>query len=155
MIRMDKSNDNNLLESIRLRDISNYSEENGHLIFIEGKNDIYFSIERVFVVYASLGQIRGQHAHKECSQFLVCLHGEVVVKCNDGKSSSMFLLKNPTQGILIPPGIWAEQVYKEENSILMVLCDREYNEGDYIRDFNEFLLFTKNLLNVQDENRNG
>ena len=155
MIRMDKSNDNNLLESIRLRDISNYSEENGHLIFIEGTNDIYFSIERVFVVYASLGQIRGQHAHKECSQFLVCLHGEVVVKCNDGKSSSMFLLKNPTQGILIPPGIWAEQVYKEENSILMVLCDREYNEGDYIRDFNEFLLFTKNLLNVQDENRNG
>jgi dTDP-4-dehydrorhamnose 3,5-epimerase-like enzyme len=155
MIRMDKNNDNNLLESIRLRDISNYSEENGYLIFIEGKNDIYFSIERVFVVYASLGQIRGQHAHKECSQFLVCLHGEVVVKCNDGKSSSMFSLKNPTQGILIPPGIWAEQVYKEENSILMVLCDREYNEGDYIRDFNEFLLFTKNLLNVQDENRNG
>ena len=60
----------------------------------------------------------------------------------------MFSLKNPTQGILIPPGIWAEQVYKEENSILMVLCDREYDEGDYIRDFNEFLLFTKNLLNA-------
>ena len=151
---MDKSNENNLLESIRLKDVSNYSEENGHLLFVEGKKDIHFSIERVFVVYASQGQIRGQHAHKECSQFLICLNGEVVVKCNDGKSSSIFSLKNPTHGIVIPPGIWAEQVYKEDNSILMVLCDREYDEVDYIRDFNEFLLFKRDLQKSKNENEN-
>jgi hypothetical protein len=55
---------------------------------------------------------------------------------------------------VIPPGIWAEQVYEEENSILMVLCDREYDEGDYIRDFNEFLLFKKDLQKSKNENEN-
>ena len=144
-----------LVGALKELTISTFSEENGHLIFVESKKNLKFPIERVFVVYAGRDQIRGQHAHKECHQFLICLQGEVDVNCNDGKSISMLSLKNPTQGILIPPGIWAEQIYKQENSILMVLCDREYDEGDYIRDFDEFLLFAEKLQHSKDKNRNG
>jgi hypothetical protein len=41
-------------------------------------------------------------------------------------------------GLLVPPGIWAEEIYEKPHSVLAVLCDRPYEEGDYIRDFEEF-----------------
>ena len=121
--------------------ISNYSEENGYLIVVESKKDIPCSIQRSFVVFAGANQVRGQHAHKKCSQFLICLNGSVDVKCDDGRKKSSYSLTNPFQGLLIPPGIWSEQIYKDANSILLVLCDRKYEVEDYIRDYDYFLRF--------------
>ena len=40
---------------------------------------------------------------------------------------------------MLPPMIWAEQVYKLDKSILTVLCDRIYEEEDYIRNYNKYL----------------
>ena len=121
--------------------ISNYSEENGQLIVVESKKDIPYSIQRSFVVFAGANQVRGQHAHEKCSQFLICLNGSVDVKCDDGRKKSSHSLTNPFQGLLIPPGIWSEQIYKDANSILLVLCDRKYEVEDYIRDYDYFLRF--------------
>jgi hypothetical protein len=41
-------------------------------------------------------------------------------------------------GLIIPPGIWAQQTYLTENSVLTVLCDKLYQAADYIRDYEEF-----------------
>jgi dTDP-4-dehydrorhamnose 3,5-epimerase-like enzyme len=114
-------------------------ENNGRLVVIEGQKDVPFSILRSFIVYAENGDVRGQHAHKKCSQLLICLNGKILVKCNDGESLVDYTLDNPIQGLLIPPGIWAEQTYETENTILMVLCDRLYEAEDYVRDFDTFL----------------
>jgi dTDP-4-dehydrorhamnose 3,5-epimerase-like enzyme len=138
---LPKKSDKNLLESIRITDIWNYSEENGYLIVVESKKDIPYLIQRTFVVFASANQVRGQHAHKKCSQFLICLNGSVDVKCDDGMSTSVYSLTNPFQGLMIPPGIWAEQIYKADNSIMMVLCDQKFEEEEYIRDYGTFISF--------------
>lgn len=42
-------------------------------------------------------------------------------------------------GILVPPGIWATQEYLDDSSVVIVFCDREFEPGDYIRDYQEFL----------------
>jgi len=47
------------------------------------------------------------------------------------------------RGLLVPNGIWAEQRYLDSDNVLMVLCDRPYEEHDYIRDYREFLAFRK------------
>jgi hypothetical protein len=41
-------------------------------------------------------------------------------------------------GLLILPGVWAEQKYLENSSILTVLCDQPFNEEEYIRNYDEF-----------------
>ena len=60
-----------------------------------------------------------------------------------GKSVT-YLLNKPNEGLLIPPGIWAQQTYLTENSVLTVLCDRPYEAADYIREYEEFITYRDN-----------
>jgi len=114
------------------------SAVNGDLTVIEGLIQIPFSIARVFVVRGVSGSVRGNHAHKRCSQFLTCPNGVVEVECEDSHQSKKFILNRPDVGLLIPPGIWAKQKYVMDNSVLTVLCDMPYEESDYIRDHNAY-----------------
>ncbi len=113
----------------------------GALTVFEGNQNIPFKIARTFVAHALGGSLRGFHAHHKCLQLLVCLHGSVDVIIDDGRERQKINLNNPTQGILIPPTLWAEQNYNAENNILMVLCDRGYEKEDYIRDRDQYLIF--------------
>jgi hypothetical protein len=122
------------ISSVRLIDLPFDSAENGDLTIIEGMDRIPFSIARVFVVRGQEGSIRGEHAHKFCTQFLTCPHGSIEVCCTDGSTSKSYLLNRPDVGLLIPPSIWAHQNYLVPNSVLTVLCDRPYEAEDYIRD---------------------
>ena len=131
----------NTIKSIRQVNIPTFFEENGHLVVVESNKTFPFPIKRSFTVFAENGNIRGQHAHKKCTQLLTCLNGSVKVICNDGENILEFLLTNPSKGLLIPPDIWSEQIYELENSILLVTCDRVYESEDYIRDYNEFITY--------------
>jgi len=51
------------------------NDTNGSLYFYQRGINLDFTIERVFVVKASKGDLRGNHAHKKCNQFLVCTYG--------------------------------------------------------------------------------
>ena len=108
------------------------------LVVIEGQNQVPFAIARVFVVRAPAGAIRGQHAHKACTQLLTCPIGSVDVLCDDGFETASYILDRPNTGLLIPPSIWAQQTYRAPGSVLTVLCDRPYEAEDYIRDYTEF-----------------
>jgi dTDP-4-dehydrorhamnose 3,5-epimerase-like enzyme len=97
-----------------------------------------FDIKRVFTVISKVGIIRGNHAHKKCSQLLVCVSGEIEVITDNGNQEVAYKLSDMSQGLLIPPGIWASQKYLEQNSVLMVLCDALYDAGDYIHNYDYF-----------------
>ncbi|WP_320674935.1 FdtA/QdtA family cupin domain-containing protein [Prochlorococcus sp. MIT 1341] len=127
----------NLVKEILVSDVA---EENSSLAYIEGNDQVPFSIKRVFYIYdVKANEIRGRHAHKLCNQFLICLAGEVEVICDDGLQKKTFTLKSPLEGLHIPPTIWAEQIYKTTGSIMLVLTDRKYDESDYIRNYKRFL----------------
>jgi dTDP-4-dehydrorhamnose 3,5-epimerase-like enzyme len=133
------------IEKIKLLKLPHFMEDNGDLIVMENTSNIPFEILRVFVVRAPKNAIRGQHAHLRCTQFLTCPSGAVNVHCDDGINKKSFLLDHPNMGLLIPPGIWAQQDYISDNSILTVLCDRVYESADYFRDYNSFLEYKKSL----------
>jgi dTDP-4-dehydrorhamnose 3,5-epimerase-like enzyme len=121
-----------------------FTESNGDLVVIEDFSKISpFSIARVFNVRADLGVIRGKHAHHNCSQLLICTNGAIEVMCDNNNEIEIFLLNKPNLGLLISPGVWAEQKYLKENSVLTVLCDQFYDEDDYVRSYSEFLSIFK------------
>ncbi len=113
------------------------------LVPIESGADIPFPIARVFTINAKAGVIGGQHAHRRCSQLLICLEGavEVVSRIDGSGQVRSDRLDRPHQGVLIPPGIWAEQRYLADPTVLMVLCDQGYDADDYVRDFAAFEAF--------------
>jgi dTDP-4-dehydrorhamnose 3,5-epimerase-like enzyme len=133
------------IENVKLLKLPYFLEDNGDLIVMENLTNIPFKILRVFVVRAPKNAIRGQHAHLKCTQFLTCPSGTVNVHCDDGIKKKTFILDHPNIGLLIPPGIWAQQDYKTDNSILTVLCDRVYEASDYLREYNLFLEYKSSL----------
>ena len=132
------------MDKVRLINFPYYQEDNGDLVVIQGMDDFaLFHISRVFNVRADKDSIRGRHAHSECTQLLVCTNGSIEVSCDDGEKQSIYILNKPYMGLLILPGVWVEQKYLENSSILTVLCDQPFNEEEYIRNYDEF----KNYLN--------
>jgi dTDP-4-dehydrorhamnose 3,5-epimerase-like enzyme len=133
------------VKSIKLIYFDYHKSVNGDLVVAEGQSaNVPFSIARIFNVRAKKGSVRGGHAHRECTQLLICTNGEVNVTCDDGKEISTSILDKPNLGLMIEPGIWSEQMYTKENTILTVLCDSSYNEADYIRNYKDFLIYKEN-----------
>lgn len=89
---------------------------------------------RSFWVRAPHGMMRGKHAHHRCHQFLICLAGRVDVAWWSGDEEGREPLVDPGEGLMIPPLVWCEQHYLAEENVLLALCDRPYEEDDYIRD---------------------
>ena len=121
--------------------VQKYTDVNGVLCVFESGRHVPFDIRRVFTVSARAGDVRGDHAHKRCTQLLVCVSGKIRVTCDDGSVVTEHHLDNMGLGLLIPPGIWAKEDYMVDGAVLMVLCDRGYEAEDYIRDYHDFKTF--------------
>ena len=135
------------MKLVKLIELSYHKKNNGDLVAVEGESNVIpFSIKRVFNVRAQKGNIRGRHAHRQCSQLLICTNGAIEVKCDDGRTNELYVLDKPNFGLLIAPGVWAEQRYMENNTILTVLCDRPFEEVDYLRNYEDFKLFAKKII---------
>ena len=119
-------------------------KEQGILRVFES-DDLPFQIKRVFTVVNAQGTSkRGQHAHKKCNHLICCVAGEINLICDDGKTQAETFLSPKTKAVLVPCGIWAEQDYLKDNSVIIVFCDQSYDENDYIRDYDKFIKWKKN-----------
>jgi acetyltransferase-like isoleucine patch superfamily enzyme/dTDP-4-dehydrorhamnose 3,5-epimerase-like enzyme len=99
-----------------------------------------FEPKRWFMVYNVPGrEIRGEHAHRVCHQFLICVSGEVTVAVDDGRQRAEVVLDHPTLGVYIPPMVWASQFRYDENATLLVFASHSYDAGDYIREYEVFV----------------
>jgi dTDP-4-dehydrorhamnose 3,5-epimerase-like enzyme len=131
------------MEHATLIQFPKYIDSNGVLCVYEGGLHVPFGIKRIFTVTAREGDVRGDHAHKKCTQLLVCVSGPIRVTCDDGSVVIQHLLDNMSEGLLVPPGVWAKEEYLKSDAVLMVLCDRGYEADDYIRDYADFKTFIK------------
>jgi acetyltransferase-like isoleucine patch superfamily enzyme/dTDP-4-dehydrorhamnose 3,5-epimerase-like enzyme len=114
----------------------------GNLSFAEFEKDLPFVAKRCFWVFdVPTKDVRGEHAHKECHQFLICVSGHVTVMLDDGKKRVEIKLDRPSFGLHIQPGIWGVQYKYSANAVLVVLASHAYDSEDYIRDYLEFLAY--------------
>ena len=113
------------------------SDERGVLTIMDSGVGFPFIPQRVFYVHQPKG-IRGAHAHRKTSQFLVVLSGSLQVSLDDGRHAARTEVSVPNLGILIPPMIWSEQFSFSIDCIYAVLACSPYDEHDYIRSRAEF-----------------
>jgi len=98
-----------------------------------------FPIARVFTLSGvAAGGVRGNHAHRRCSQLVACLAGRTVVAVTDGKESQEIVLASATDGLLVPPGLWLAMTMDGPATVVAVFCDQPYDDADYLRDWDEF-----------------
>ncbi|MEC8218015.1 MAG: FdtA/QdtA family cupin domain-containing protein [Pseudomonadota bacterium] len=126
-----------MINDVREINIKRINDDRGSLSIISEIN-LPYKIKRVFTI-SSKNIRRGNHAHKKCNQFLVCVQGSLKLTLDDSKVKKELSLDSNSGGILIPAGIWSYQDYLNETTTINVFCDHEYDESDYIRDYEEFL----------------
>jgi acetyltransferase-like isoleucine patch superfamily enzyme len=106
----------------------------------EFSQQIPFSPRRYFLVFDVPGkEVRGEHAHRACHQFLVCVRGSVAVIVDDGTASQEIELTEPGLGLYVQPLVWAVQYKYSADAMLLVFASDHYDPADYIRDYDEFL----------------
>ena len=134
------------MESVKLLEFPIFEEDSGELVvFEEIIAVIPFSIKRIFNVRSEKDSVRGKHAHRLCSQILICSNGSIQVTCDDSTNKEIYILDKPNYGLLVSPGIWAEQKYIKQNTSMTVICDRLYEAEDYISDYADFRIFANTL----------
>jgi acetyltransferase-like isoleucine patch superfamily enzyme/dTDP-4-dehydrorhamnose 3,5-epimerase-like enzyme len=112
----------------------------GSLSFAEVEQFLPFEAKRYFLVYDVKGhEVRGEHAHRQIHQFLVCVKGSCSVVVDDGLHREEYELNSPGMAIHIPPMIWGVQYKYSSDAVLLVLASDKYDATEYIRDYEEFL----------------
>jgi acetyltransferase-like isoleucine patch superfamily enzyme/dTDP-4-dehydrorhamnose 3,5-epimerase-like enzyme len=125
---------------VRLIDVPIHLDLRGSLAAAELADFLPFAPQRYFVVFDVPSQhVRGEHAHRECWQFLTCLRGSVTVHLDDGRVRSEVVLDNPGLGVVVPALVWASQFNYSQDAVLLVFASQPYDPSDYIRDYDEFL----------------
>ena len=121
-----------------------YSKISGTLVPFSIKKNIPFIVKRIFLIYGNKNFVRGDHAHKKCSQLLVPVSGKIEIICENKKIKFKKILNyRLKEGHLIKPKTWCKIKFLTNNSILMVFCDQEYQFSDYIEKYKDFLKVIK------------
>lgn len=121
----------------RFRDIKDLR---GDLAVTEYPADVPFLPARHFIVHSVANQeIRGEHAHRQCHQLLICVAGSVHIVADDGRQRQEFILDHPTLGLHLAPMVWGIQYRYSRDAVLLVLASHAYDPQDYIRNYEEFL----------------
>lgn len=123
-----------------LIELPNVIDVRGNLTFAEFGRHIPFEVKRCFLVYqVPLVEMRGEHAHKECHQFLICVRGRLSVIGDNAASRVEYVLDRPNVGFYMPPMTWGTQYKYSPDAVLLVFASHYYDPDDYIRDYDEFL----------------
>lgn len=116
----------------------------GDLSVGEFSKEIPFEPKRYFLVFnVPSEKTRGEHAHYECHQFLICVKGSCSVVVDDGELRREVLLDEPNVGVYLPPLTWGIQYKYSSDAVLLVFASHYYEAGDYIRNYEEFLTAIK------------
>ena len=128
------------LRGVELVQLRKVTDLRGDLLAVELAKDIPFKTARMFTVMnVPSHHIRGEHAHKECHQLLVCLQGSVTVAADNGRERAEWVLDRSDVGLHILPYTWAAQYRYSPDAVLAVFASHPYDADDYIRDYEEYL----------------
>lgn len=133
----------------RLLNLPKIGDGRGNLSIIEQIRQIPFEIKRVHWIYDVPGGVdRGGHAYKETEEFIVALSGSFNVEVDDGIEKKIYPLNRSYFGLYVPKGMWRTMTNFSTNSLALILSSTNYDENDYVSDYEEYKEWRKDPLKV-------
>ena len=127
-----------MADYFKLIDIPKIEDARGNLAVIE-KEIIPFEIKRVYYLYdVPSTAYRGGHAHQAQHSIMIALSGSFDVLLENSKYKEAITLNKPDKGLLIPAGTWREIDNFSSGAVCLVISSGEFDESDYIRDYQTF-----------------
>jgi hypothetical protein len=124
----------------------------GKLTAVNNRLELPYDIRRVYYLYdVPAGAERGGHSHRATYEYLVAASGSFDVVIEDALGRRTVHLDRPYEGLLITPGTWRELRNFSGGAICMVLASAEYEEADYVRDYDEFVALNESERELLDK----
>lgn len=128
------------VQGVTMHEFPSYEDLRGRLSVGSFDKDLPFEAKRFFFVYDVPGKyVRGEHAHKTCHQFLICVSGQLMLMVDDGTHREEMVMDRPNLGVYVPPMVWTTQYQYSDRAVLLVMASHDYDPDDYIRDYDTFL----------------
>ncbi len=125
--------------------LTKHLDNRGNLSVIEEEKDIPFNIERAYWIYdVPGGESRDGHGYYKSQEFIVAVSGSFDVLLDDGEKVWEFHLNRSYYGLYVPSGLWRTIKDFSTNALALVISSTPYDEGDYIRDYEEFKTLKQN-----------
>ena len=132
------------MKSPKIFNFKKFTKASGKLLPITFNNKFPIKIKRIFILYGKKNYIRGDHAHKKCSQVFFPIMGKIKINMKYKKTEkSINLSHKGSKALLVPPRIWSSVEFLNNKSVVLVLTDYEYDFKDYIETYKEFIAFQK------------
>ena len=129
-----------VVRGVALHRLPSFEDMRGALAVGQFDRDLPFVPQRFFLVYdVPTRETRGEHAHRTCAQFLVCVHGAVRVLADDGELREEFTLDAPDKGLHLPAMTWGTQYRYSADAVLLVYASQAYDPDEYIRSYDAFM----------------
>lgn len=133
------NNMHKIVKKTEIIQLPKIADPRGNLSIVEQIKQIPFKIKRVHWIYDVPGGVdRGGHAYKETEEFIVALSGSFDVVVDDGEKTNVYSLNRSYFGIHVPRGMWRTMTNFSTNSLALVLSSTEYDENDYVSDYEEY-----------------
>ena len=132
------------MKSPKIFNFRKFTKKSGTLLPITFNNKFPIKVKRIFFIYGKKKHLRGDHAHKKCSQVFFPIIGKIKINMKYKKiEKSINLSHNASKALLVPPGIWISVESLNKNSIVLILTDYKYDVKDYIETYKEFIAYQK------------
>ena len=133
------------ISDCKLVELPRFLDARGNLSFVEQMNHIPFEIKRTYWIYdVPGGEARGGHAFKQNQEFVVAMSGAFDVVVDDGHNKKVFTLNRSYYGLYVPAGLWRSLENFSTNSLALEFGSTQYNEADYVYDYETFLRMKQN-----------
>jgi len=128
-----------IIKEPKIIQLSKFGNSTLGYISLSENESLPFEVKRIYWTYFTPEDVeRGGHCHIELQQIMIAMAGTITVKTEMPHGiKQIFILDNPSKGLLIPKLCWREMKYTH-NAVQMCIASITYDERDYIRDYNEF-----------------
>jgi acetyltransferase-like isoleucine patch superfamily enzyme/dTDP-4-dehydrorhamnose 3,5-epimerase-like enzyme len=127
------------VRGVALYELPTVRDLRGSLAVAELEQHVPFTVRRCFMVFdVPSADVRGEHAHRVCHQFMLCVHGHCRVMVDDGQTREEVQLDRPSLALHVPPLVWGTQYRYSTDAVLVVFASHPYDPQDYIRDYGVF-----------------
>ena len=116
-----------------------HEREDGSSLRVFDFSQIPFEVRRAFSISSENNEFcqRGAHAHYKCRQVLTCMAGKVEIKYENKNTKGTKILE-PGDSFLHENMEWLVITFTKKYSTLLSFCSEEYDEKDYIREYEVF-----------------
>ena len=134
------------MKKIRKFKLKSYSRFSGKLMPINFDKKFPIKVKRIFFINGKKNKIRGEHAHKKCSQFFIPVSGSFEITLNFKNKKKIYKLNvKKNIGLFVPPIIWCKVRFLAKKSAILVLASHKYEFNDYIETYKEFTKYEERL----------